>query len=150
MITFTTGDIFQCKVQAIVNPVNCVGVMGKGLALSFKHRYPQNFKVYEKACTENRVKTGEMLIYATGLSVPQYIINFPTKLHWRDPSRIEYIENGLVGLKNIIVKLNIQSIAIPALGAGLGGLDWNVVKNLIVSSLQDLDTDIIVYEPLKI
>ncbi|MBR1819295.1 MAG: macro domain-containing protein, partial [Neisseriaceae bacterium] len=125
MIEYVSGDIIQCQAQALVNTVNCDAVMGRGIALQFKNAYPDNFKAYEKACKEKLVQVGRMFVCETGmLTNPQFIINFPTKQHWRYPSRIEYIEKGLLDLVNVICKYNIQSIAIPPLGAGLGGLDW--------------------------
>lgn len=149
MIEYVSGDIIQCQAQALVNTVNCVGVMGRGIALQFKNAYPDNFKAYEKACKEKSVQTGRMFVFETEtLTNPQFIINFPTKQHWRDPSRMEYIENGLVDLISVIRKYNIQSIAIPPLGAGLGGLDWQKVRSLIVNALQDLNNvQIMVFEP---
>jgi O-acetyl-ADP-ribose deacetylase (regulator of RNase III) len=149
MITYKTGDIFTEQVDAIVNTVNCVGVMGRGIALQFKKRYPENFKFYQEACNRQEVVPGKMLVYETGSLVgPRYIINFPTKRHWRGASRIEDIESGLVDLNSVIKRLNIRSIAIPPLGSGLGGLNWNDVRSRIENALCDfLDLDIIVFEP---
>lgn len=149
MITYKTGDIFTEEAQAIVNTVNCVGVMGRGIALQFKKRFPENFKAYETACKLKEVVPGKIFVYQTGLLIaPQYIINFPTKRHWRGASRIEDIEAGLDDLAEVITRLNIKSIAIPPLGAGLGGLDWNDVRTRIENSLSKLsDVEVIVFEP---
>ena len=121
--------------------------MGRGLALQFKNAFPENFKVYAKACREGKVKPGQMLVFKTDQSNPQYIINFPTKRHWRDKSQIDDIKNGLKALTHIIKQYNIRSIAIPPLGCGLGGLNWSEVKPLIESTLVNSNTHIIIYEP---
>lgn len=149
MIVYKTGDIFKEEVDAIVNTVNCVGVMGRGLALQFKKRFPGNFESYKDACEKNKVVPGEMFVYEIEpFPAPKYIINFPTKRHWRDASRIEDIESGLQDLKIVIAALNIKSIAIPPLGCGLGGLDWNKVKQHIESALACLsEVKIVVLEP---
>ncbi len=149
MIIYKTGDIFKEEADAIVNTVNCVGVMGRGIALQFKKLFPENFKVYEAACKQKEVVPGKMFVYETGSLVgPKYVINFPTKRHWRGASRMEDIESGLQDLAEIIVKLHIKSIAIPPLGCGLGGLDWNEVRVLIENTLSRLpDVEIIVFEP---
>ena len=149
MITFTTGNIFDSNAQAIVNTVNCVGVMGAGLALQFKKLYPANFTAYQRACRNGQLKPGRSFVFANSSTPPQYIINFPTKRHWKDPSRIEDIETGLKDLIGIIRANNLRSIAIPPLGAGLGGLNWNQVKGLIQSTLAQLtDIQITIYEPI--
>lgn len=149
MIKYITGDLFQDNSQAIVNTVNCVGVMGRGIALQFKKAYPDNFKAYASACSKDMVKPGKMFVYKTGALIgPEYIINFPTKRHWRGKSRIEDIESGLKHLVTVIDELNIKSIAIPPLGAGLGGLKWSDVKKLIENSLSEFKSvDITIYEP---
>jgi O-acetyl-ADP-ribose deacetylase (regulator of RNase III) len=152
MITFKHGDILQEDVEAIVNTVNCVGVMGRGIALQFKNAYPDNFKAYEKACNASEVVPGKMFVYDRGGFInPRYIINFPTKRHWRDKSRMEDIDNGIHDLIRVIKELDIGSVAIPPLGSGLGGLDWQDVKKSITSAMNDaaLDVEIIVFEPLK-
>ena len=150
MIRFTHGDILKADVEAIVNTVNCVGVMGRGIALQFKKAWPENFKHYAVACKRNEVVPGKMFIYETlGLTNPKYIINFPTKRHWKGASRIGDIDSGLQNLVKEIKNKEIKSVAIPPLGAGLGGLDWNIVKERIVHYLNELsDVDILVYEPL--
>ena len=151
MITFTTGNIFQSNAQAIVNTVNCVGVMGAGLALQFKKLYPANFTAYQRACGNKQVRPGQCFVHASTSTPPEYIINFPTKRHWKDPSRMEDVQAGLKDLVGIIRSNNIQSIAIPPLGAGLGGLKWREVRALIESELGYLaertDVRITVYEP---
>lgn len=150
MITYKIGNIFNEDVEAIVNTVNCVGIMGKGLALQFKNKYYNNFKLYANACRRNEVVTGKVLVYKIEpLFNPKYIINFPTKQHWRDKSKIEYIETGLDDLVQTIHNLSIKSIAIPPLGCGLGGLNWNVIKQLIEEKLSGLNCNIIVLEPLN-
>ena len=149
MINFTTGDIFKDDAQAIVNPVNCVGVMGKGLALEFKRRFPRNFQDYAAACREKQVQPGSMFISSGETREhPGYIINFPTKRHWRDGSRLEDIRDGLRAMADDIRELGIRSVAVPALGSGLGGLDWEDVRDLIREELSELDdVSIRVYEP---
>ncbi|MCM3737340.1 macro domain-containing protein [Bacillus cytotoxicus] len=151
MLKFTTGNLFEYgyKMDAIVNTVNCVGVMGKGIALEFKKRYPENFNYYEKVCSNKELLPGKMLMFLQNSNgYPRYIVNFPTKNHWRYPSKIEYISDGLDDLVTQIKKHSIQSISIPALGCGNGGLDWEDVKKLIKEKLQHLDdVEIIVYEP---
>ncbi len=149
MIVYKTGDIFNEDAEAIVNTVNCVGVMGRGIALQFKKRFPENFKVYESACKKKSVIPGKMFIYKTGSLIgPKYVINFPTKRHWRGASRIEDIESGLQDLEKVIKELKIKSIALPPLGSGLGGLDWNEVRSLIENKLSQIfDISIVVFEP---
>jgi O-acetyl-ADP-ribose deacetylase (regulator of RNase III) len=149
MIEFKTGDIFTEKVDAIVNTVNCVGVMGRGIALQFKKRFPENFKAYATACKQDEVRPGRMFIFDSGLFVnPRFIINFPTKRHWRGKSRMEDIESGLADLVRVVQEKGIHSIALPPLGCGLGGLDWPEVKARIESVLAPLeDVQIVVFEP---
>jgi O-acetyl-ADP-ribose deacetylase (regulator of RNase III) len=149
MIEFTNGDILRDESEAVINTVNCVGVMGRGIALQFKNAYPANFKAYEAACKRHEVQPGRMHIFETGhLTPPHYIINFPTKRHWRGKSRIEDIEAGLKALAELIRNKGIRSVAIPPLGSGLGGLDWKDVKPRIEAALTNLnDVRIVVYEP---
>lgn len=149
MIKITQGDILSANVDAIVNTVNCVGVMGKGLALQFKKAYPDNYRVYKLACKYNEIQTGKMFTFMrTSQSNPKYIINFPTKQHWKDPSEIEFIDTGLEDLVRVIPYLSIKSIAIPPLGCGLGGLEWSVVLPKIKEAMMSLnDVDILIYEP---
>lgn len=149
MIEFTSGDILKCEADALVNTVNCVGVMGRGIALQFKNMYPLNFKAYESACKREAVQPGRMFVFETGqLTPPRFIVNFPTKRHWRGKSRIEDIETGLADLVKVIRDRGIRSIAIPPLGSGLGGLDWHQVRPLIEQALRGLaDVHILVFEP---
>jgi O-acetyl-ADP-ribose deacetylase (regulator of RNase III) len=149
MIELTQGDILKADVEAIVNTVNCVGVMGRGIALQFKKAWPENTKAYERACNQNQVQPGRMFVFETGqLANPRYIINFPTKRHWRGASRMEDIEAGLDALVACIRENDIQSIAIPPLGSGLGGLDWQQVKPRIEQAMSALpDVRVLIYEP---
>lgn len=149
MIKYTSENIFSVNTEAIINTVNTVGVMGKGLALEFKKRYPSNYDSYYKACKNNDVKIGKMFITQRSQELnPKYIINFPTKVHWKNPSKLEWIESGLEDLVKFIKYKNIKSIAIPQLGCANGGLSWNVVKLVIEEKLKDLnevEIKIIVY-----
>lgn len=149
MLQFTQGNLLKADVEALVNTVNTVGVMGKGIALQFKQAFPGNFKEYQQACKQGRVNLGRMHVYDRGtLENPRWIINFPTKQHWRSRSQIEHIEAGLRSLRSEIEQLDIGSIAIPPLGCGNGGLAWEVVRPAIVEALDDLpDVDIQVFEP---
>lgn len=149
MIEYTGGNILHADAEALVNTVNCVGVMGRGIALQFKNAYPKNFKAYESACQRQEVQPGRMFVYATGeLANPRFIINFPTKRHWRGNSRMEDIESGLVDLVEVIRRNNIQSIAIPPLGSGLGGLEWDDVRPRIEQALAVLpQVQVLLYEP---
>ena len=149
MITYKTGDIFTETPEALVNTVNCVGVMGRGIALQFKRAFPENFKAYAARCKGNEVRPGQMYIFETGtIEPPQYIINFPTKRHWRGKSRIEDIESGLESLVQEIRSRGIRSIAIPPLGSGLGGLDWLEVRTRLEAALEELeDVNIVIFEP---
>ncbi len=144
-----SGDLLKENVEAIVNTVNCVGVMGKGIALQFKQRWPRNFQAYEAACKRKEVKPGKMFIYDMGeWAKPRYIINFPTKTHWRGDSKIEYIESGLRNLVSEVGRLKIKSIALPPLGCGNGGLDWDDVKRLIAAAFETHpDVQVDVFEP---
>ena len=149
MIERKTGDIFVEDVEAIVNSVNCVGVMGRGIALQFKNRFPENFKAYSEACKRDEVRPGRMFVYESRrMTNPRYIINFPTKRHWRGKSRMEDIEAGLRALVREIGERNIRSIAIPPLGSNLGGLDWADVRPRIERALAGLDDVVVVlFEP---
>ena len=147
MIHFTRGDIFAQHAEAIVNPVNCVGVMGRGLALQFKRRYPDAFLAYRRACEAGRVQPGRMFMFDTGFDRPRWIVHFPTKRHWRDRSAIGDIEAGLRGLAEAVTRHGIPSIAIPPLGCGLGGLDWHAVRPLVAHCLAGTPATVIVLEP---
>lgn len=149
MIVEGSGDLLAADTEAVVNTVNCVGVMGKGIALQFKRRYPNVFTTYERACKAGEVAPGKMLPVRTGELVgPSWVINFPTKKHWRAPSRLEWIRDGLDDLKRVIRELDIKSIAIPPLGAGNGGLDWGDVEPLIREAFaDDPRTEVHIYSP---
>lgn len=149
MIEYTTGDILRCEAEALVNTVNCVGVMGRGIALQFKNEFPGNFKAYVAACKREEVQPGRMFVFETGqLTAPRFVINFPTKRHWRGKSQMEDIDAGLVALVETIRTRGIRSIAIPPLGSGLGGLDWAQVRPRIETALRGLeDVRVLVFEP---
>lgn len=150
MIKLTQGDLLKEKVDAIVNTVNCVGVMGKGIALQFKKKWPQNFKAYQNACKKKEIKPGKIFVYDLGLEneKPRYIVNFPTKNHWREKSKISYIEEGLNDLKIFIQNNNIQSIAIPPLGCGNGFLEWKIVRQIIENAFSSSDNlSVLLFEP---
>lgn len=149
MIKYKTGNILIEDAEAIVNTVNCVGVMGRGIALQFKKMFPENFKFYADACKRDKVQPGRMLVFETGqITNPRYIINFPTKRHWRGKSRLEDIDAGLVALVEEIRSRDIYSVAIPPLGSGLGGLEWVEVKERIETAMQILsDREVIIFEP---
>jgi len=148
MIEFRQGNLLEAKAEALVNAVNCVGIMGKGIALQFKKAFPENYKQYEKACHNKEVKPGQMFTTSTGLLQPKYIINFPTKRHWRENSRIEDVEIGLRALAQEVQQLKINSIAIPALGCGNGGLDWEEVSLLLLSTfIQIPEIDVFIFAP---
>ncbi|MBD1394226.1 macro domain-containing protein [Mucilaginibacter sp. ZB1P21] len=146
---FVTGDLLKSEAEALVNTVNTVGVMGKGIALQFKEAFPYNNKVYMEACKNKALAPGVLLpVWDSNLLYgKKLIINFPTKTHWRQPSRYEYIRSGLSALKELIVRENIKSIAIPPLGAGNGGLDWKEVRDIIVNALKDFPVEIQLFEP---
>jgi O-acetyl-ADP-ribose deacetylase (regulator of RNase III) len=149
MIKFTTGDILAADVEALVNSVNCVGIMGRGIALQFKNAFPENFKAYAAACARGTVEPGRMFVFETGtMTNPKYIINFPTKRHWRGKSRMEDIEAGLKTLVSEIETRRIRSVALPPLGSGLGGLHWPDVRVRVEEALSELENvDVLVYEP---
>ena len=149
MIEFKTGDILTEDAEALVNSVNCVGVMGRGIALQFKRAFPENFKAYAANCKRNEIQPGKMFIFETGEMIsPRFIVNFPTKRHWRGKSRIEDIESGLGSLADEIRSRGIRSVAIPPLGSGLGGLNWSDVRSRMREALSGLDdVRIIIFEP---
>ena len=151
MITFTTGNLLNADADAVVNTVNTVGIMGKGIALMFKERFPENFRAYAKACKDGEVQTGRMFVTENlELEGPRWIINFPTKEHWRTKTRPEWVQDGLVDLARIIHKREIKSIAIPPLGCGNGGLDWRIVQPMIVDALEPLNIAVTIFEPTGI
>ncbi len=149
MIKYKTGDILAEDAEALVNTVNCVGVMGRGIALQFKRAFPENFKAYAARCKRDEMQPGQVFVFETGQLInPRYIINFPTKRHWRGKSRMEDIESGLVALAKEIRVRGIRSIAIPPLGSGLGGLDWPEVRWRMQAALEKLDdVQVVVFEP---
>ena len=149
MIEYKSGDLFAEDVEALVNSVNCVGVMGRGIALQFKRHFPDNFKEYASACRRKEVRPGQMFVFETDHQAnPRYIINFPTKRHWRGKSRLEDIETGLHALVREIRERSISSIAIPALGSDLGGLEWTQVRQCIEEALRECEeVDVVVFHP---
>lgn len=149
MIETTKGDILRAEAEAVVNTVNCVGVMGRGIALQFKKEFPENFAAYKTACDKGELHPGKMFVVdLQRLHWPRYVINFPTKRHWKGKSRIEDIERGLAALIGEIRSRKIESIAIPPLGCGLGGLAWEVVRPMIERIFADLpDVRVLLYEP---
>lgn len=151
MIHYTTGNVLDAEADALVNTVNTVGVMGKGIALMFKEAFPENYRVYAEACKAGEVQAGRVHVTENqDLMGPRWIINFPTKKHWRGKTRLEWIDAGLEDLKRVIREHNIRSIALPPLGAGNGGLDWESVKPRIEAALDELeDVDIQVFEPSR-
>ena len=149
MIEYTKGNLLEADVDALVNTVNTVGIMGKGIALMFKEAFPENFKAYALACKSETVQTGRMFVtQQSDLMGPKWIINFPTKQHWRSASKPGWIAEGLKDLRQVILEKDIKSIAIPPLGSGNGGLNWSTVKPMVEEALGDLsDVRIVVYEP---
>lgn len=149
MLSYTTGNILESKAEALVNTVNTQGIMGKGIALQFRKAFPYNFKIYKDACKEGKLVPGKLLIVKDQdlLGGQKWIINFPTKTSWKKTSEYEYIEKGLEELVRQLPKLNISSIALPPLGSGNGGLDWNKVKLMISEKLSGIAQEVIVYEP---
>jgi len=149
MISYTQGNLLDAPVEALVNTVNEVGVMGKGIALMFREAFPGNTQAYEAACKSGEVRVGQMFVVENhDLTGPRWIINFPTKRHWRHPSKMEWVRDGLADLSRIITEKHIRSVAIPPLGCGQGGLEWAQVRQEIESALGGLrDVELIVFEP---
>ena len=149
MIEYKTGDILKEEAEALVNTVNCVGVMGRGIALQFKRAFPENFKAYVARCKRNAIQPGRVFVFETRqLTSPRYIINFPTKRHWRGKSRIEDIESGSASLAEEIRSRDIRSIAIPPLGSGLGGLNWPEVRVRLEAALKEFeDVKVVIFKP---
>ena len=145
-INFIDGSLFESNAQTVVNTVNCVGTMGRGVALKFKNKYPEMFNDYKKKCYDGQVNVGEPYLWKE--STP-WILNFPTKNHWRDPSKIEYITTGLDYLVENYKSWGIVSLALPALGCGLGGLDWNVISLILNEKLTKLEIPVTVYIPIE-
>lgn len=149
MIIYKQGDLFKDDAEAFVNAVNVVGVMGAGIAFQFKKRYPEMFKDYKKACEKGELTLGKMHVYEQKEGSPRFIINFPTLHHWKDQSKLADIEAGLEDLVMVIRERNIQSIAIPPLGCGAGGLEWMDVKSQIETAFKDEDVTVHLYAPLE-
>ncbi len=149
MIEVRSGDVLAAGTDALVNTVNCVGIMGRGIALQFKNAFPANFAAYAAACKRGEVQPGRMFVYETGeITGPRFIINFPTKRHWRGKSRMGDIEVGLVALAEELCSRHIRSVAIPPLGSGLGGLPWHEVRPRIETALRGLTgLEVVIYEP---
>ena len=147
MLTFKKGDMFKSGCAALVNTVNCVGVMGKGIALQVKKKFPQVFAAYKKACSECEVRVGLMHVVPIYTGPTKWVINFPTKDSWEEPSRLEWIFCGLADLRSTLHNYIIESVAVPPLGCGNGGLDWKQVRPLIEIALANIPTKVEVYEP---
>lgn len=148
MLTFETGNILKAETEALVNTVNTVGVMGKGIALQFKKQFPECFRAYKAAIDKGELRIGKVqVVEVNNIVGPRYIINFPTKKHWRYPSKMEWIKEGLKDLKRQIYRYKIRSIAIPPLGAGNGKLEWEQVKTEIENILGNTNIQIFVFEP---
>ena len=149
MISYTRGNLLEAQVEALVNTVNTVGIMGKGIALMFKEAFPDNYRLYSAACKREKVQVGEMFITdLDGLIGPKWIVNFPTKKHWKNKTDLKWIIDGLADMRRFLQEHNVRSIAIPPLGCGNGGLKWSQVKPKIEKALGNLpDVNIIVYEP---
>jgi O-acetyl-ADP-ribose deacetylase (regulator of RNase III) len=149
MIELTQGDILRADAEALVNTVNCVGVMGRGIALQFRKAFPENYKAYKAVCERGELRPGKLFIYEQAqLTNPRYIINFPTKDHWKGKSRLEYIDTGLEALVQEVRRLGIRSIAIPPLGCGQGGLKWSDVRPRIEHAFSTLtNVQVFLYEP---
>jgi O-acetyl-ADP-ribose deacetylase (regulator of RNase III) len=148
MIQEISGDLLKAEADALVNTVNTVGIMGKGIALQFKQAFPANYKAYRKACEQGEVQLGRMFVYTTGQIQPRFIVNFPTKDHWRSSSHLVDITNGLDDLTRVIRELGIGSIAIPPLGVGNGGLPWTQVRQAIHEALSVLfGVTVLLYAP---
>jgi O-acetyl-ADP-ribose deacetylase (regulator of RNase III) len=149
MIELVRGNILEADAEAVVNTVNCVGFMGKGIALQFKKAHPENFEAYRRACAAGEVQPGRMFVHVTGRMVnPRYIVNFPTKRHWRGSSRYDDIQTGLISLVDEVRRLGISIIAVPPLGCGLGGLDWAKVRPMIEAAFAEMPTvRVLLFEP---
>jgi O-acetyl-ADP-ribose deacetylase (regulator of RNase III) len=148
MIEYRDGNLLEADVEALVNTVNTVGVMGKGIALLFREAFLENYRLYREACLRGEIKIGKMFVVQTGQFLPRFIINFPTKQHWKMRSRLKYIEDGLRDLIGVVKENQIKSIAIPALGCNNGGLNWDDVRPLIEAAFTELpEVRVLVYLP---
>jgi O-acetyl-ADP-ribose deacetylase (regulator of RNase III) len=150
MIQFTQGNLLEAETEALVNAVNTVAVMGKGIALQFKKKFPAMYREYERACAAGEVQLGKMHVVSVGglAGGPRWIINFPTKGHWRSPSQMGDVESGLKDLVHVIHELQIKSISIPALGCGLGGLPWLEVRSKLENAFADVTATVLIFEPI--
>ncbi len=153
-IEYKNGDMFNEPTEAIVNTVNCVGVMGKGVALEFKRRWPDNFKAYKRLCDDKKLSPGQMFVFDNNdfldAGKHRYLINFPTKQHWRSRSKIEYVQDGLVDFIKQVHELGIKSVAVPPLGCGNGGLDWADVRPLIEEAVAKLpEVHFVIFGPAE-
>jgi O-acetyl-ADP-ribose deacetylase (regulator of RNase III) len=151
MLQYVHGDLLAAETEALVNAVNTVGVMGKGIALLFKNAFPGNFEQYAAACARHEVSVGRMcVVECRELRGPKWIINFPTKQHWRQPAKLQWIVDGLADLRKVILEKGIRSIAVPALGCGNGALEWDEVRPAIEHALRGLnDVSILVFSPVQ-
>lgn len=152
MIEFKQGDIFDSGAQVLVNPVNCAGVSGKGLAQEFKRRWPDNQKIYEYYCRNKQLQPGELLLYRQR-EPAQLIFNVATKDHWRNPSELRWIFNCVYNIRHFAIMLEVKSVAVPELGCGNGGLDWKIVKTFIetaIVNIHDPEINYLIYEPINI
>jgi O-acetyl-ADP-ribose deacetylase (regulator of RNase III) len=148
MVEIVQGNLLEAPVEALVNSVNTVGVMGKGIALQFKRAFPDNFEAYAKACKRHEVRIGEVFVHQTGLLHPRLILNVPTKRHWKEPSRLDDVRRGIQALVATIRRLEITSVAVPPLGCGAGGLAWQVVRPLLAEAFAELPSvDVRLYAP---
>jgi O-acetyl-ADP-ribose deacetylase (regulator of RNase III) len=148
MIEHKTGNLLDAQAEALVNTVNTVGVMGKGIALQFRQAFPENYEAYRKACEHKEVQPGRMFVFDTGKFYPRYIVNFPTKRHWKGKAKIEDVQSGLVDLIATVKRLGIKSIAVPPLGCGNGGLRWEQVQPLIEAAFAEVpDVRVLLYGP---
>jgi O-acetyl-ADP-ribose deacetylase (regulator of RNase III) len=149
MIEYCSGNLLEADAEALVNAVNTVGVMGKGIALQFRRAFPANYAAYRRACERGEMQPGRMFVFDTGQPTnPRYILNFPTKRHWKDKSRLADVKSGLSALPETVRQLNIKSIAIPPLGCGLGGLQWETVHPLLVEAFAALpQVRVLLYAP---
>ncbi len=145
-IVYVSGNILEAKTEAVINPVNCVGVMGAGLAKQFHDKYPKMYKDYRDICRYGELAPGRLHVFDREVfDPPFYIVNFPTKKDWRHPSKLEYIETGLTALVRVLGRLNVKNVSIPKLGCGLGGLNWRDVNSLIKKYLGDIGVEVMVY-----
>lgn len=151
MIRYIQGNLLDAPVEALVNTVNEVGVMGKGIALMFREAFPESARAYEEACARHEVRVGRVLVTQNRTLVgPRWILHLPTKKHWRQPSRIEWVREGLKDLVRIVRENGIRSLALPPLGCGNGGLEWTQVRREIEAALAEIpDVEVLVYEPTK-